>query len=381
MHRESLFILISICALIQPRTQIYAGEMAMQRTLLLSPGKDNPRNSEGDFVQLRDGRILFVYTHFTGGSGDHDKAHLAGRFSSDGGMAWTENDAIVVQSEDAQNVMSVSLLRLRDDRIALFYGRKFSLSDCRPVVRFSSDEAQTWTDAHEIIPKSQNGYYVLNNDRVIQLKSGRLLVPVSRHDTSEGRWKKASEYGTVMCYLSDDGGHSWHRSKTQRDGYPQNGAKGKRVMLQEPGVVELKNGRVMMFCRTDAKSQYISFSDDQGESWTLFNSSNIVSPLSPASIERIPDGGGLLMVWNNHEGIPPGLEGKRTPLCVAISRDEGVNWENLKVLEDNPHGWYCYTAIHFVGKHVLLSYCAGDRRENNGLAVTQVTRFPLEPFR
>jgi hypothetical protein len=48
------------------------------------------------------------------------------------------------------------------------------------------------------------------------------------------------------------------------------------------------------------------------------------------------------------------------------------------VLQDNPHGWYCYTAMTFVDDHVLLAYCAGDRRENNGLAMTQATRIPVE---
>jgi hypothetical protein len=33
-------------------------EIARQK--LLPPGPDNPRNSEGDFIELRDGRMLFL---------------------------------------------------------------------------------------------------------------------------------------------------------------------------------------------------------------------------------------------------------------------------------------------------------------------------------
>ncbi|NQT53667.1 exo-alpha-sialidase, partial [bacterium] len=77
---------------------------------LLPPGKGNPRNSEGDFVQLKDGRLLFVYTHFTGGGSDHARAHLAGRFSADGGRTWTADDVVVVPNEGTMNVMSASLL-------------------------------------------------------------------------------------------------------------------------------------------------------------------------------------------------------------------------------------------------------------------------------
>ncbi|MEX0938657.1 MAG: hypothetical protein WDZ59_12420 [Pirellulales bacterium] len=53
-------------------------------------------------------------------------------------------------------------------------------------------------------------------------------------------------------------------------------------------------------------------------------------------------------------------------------------WKNIRVLQDNPHGWYCYTAMTFVDDLVLLAYCAGDRRENNGLAMTRVTQIPVE---
>jgi hypothetical protein len=99
--------------------------------------------------------------------------------------------------------------------------------------------------------------------------------------------------------------------------------------------------------------------------------------VSPASIERIPSTGDLLMVWNNHEGIDPSLKGKRTPLTVALSQDEGKTWSRSQNIETNPDGWFCYTAIDFVDGQILLAYCAGDRRENNGLALMRVARLPV----
>ena len=52
---------------------------------------------------------------------------------------------MVVPNEGKMNTMSVSLLRLESGRIALFYLRKNSLSDCRLYMRTSSDEAKTWS--------------------------------------------------------------------------------------------------------------------------------------------------------------------------------------------------------------------------------------------
>src|SRR5687768_16638578 len=114
--------------------------------LTLAPKAGNPRNSEGDFVRLNDGKILFVYTHFAGGSADSASAHLAGRISSDGGRTWSEMDEPIPAKQGRQNTMSVSLLRLEDGRIALFYLVKNSATDCRGYVQFSGDEGRSWSE-------------------------------------------------------------------------------------------------------------------------------------------------------------------------------------------------------------------------------------------
>ena len=363
------FVCLAYTASLAGEPEVTKGK-GVTKILLLPPGKGNPRNSEGDFIQLKDGRILFVYTHFTGGGGDHSKAHLAGRFSSDGGATWTKEDVVVMPNEGTWNVMSVSLLRLRSGEVALFYARKNSLHDCRPVMRISTDEAKTWTQATEIIDDKLMGYYVLNNDRVVQLKNGRLIVPVSRHSMPGQKW---SGRGVQMCVLSDDGGKSWRRSRSELTGKTA----GKHVTLQEPGVIELKDGRLMMFMRTTAGCQYISFSKDKGETWSPAKPSDIIGPCSPASIERIPKTGDLLLVWNNHRDVARAYKGKRTPFNVAISRDEGQTWEKAKTLEDDPGGWYCYTAVEFVGDRVLLGHCAGQRA-TGGLNLTRITYFGVD---
>jgi hypothetical protein len=344
----------------------------VERTALLPPSAANPRNSEGSFVAQRDGRLMFIYSHFTGGGGDHATAHLAARFSSDQGRTWTRQDAPVLDNEGGWNVMSVSLLRLQDGRIALFYGKKNSLADCRPCLRISTDEARTWGPATLCIT-DQVGYYVLNNDRAVQLKSGRLVLPVALHNTAA--YAQPDWAGILMCYYSDDGGRTWRRSRDQLTAH--NDA-GRRITTQEPGVVELRDGRLMLFSRTTAGSQYVSYSRDGGQRWSPLQPSNIVSPCSPAQIKRIPQTGDLLLVWNNHAGVDAAHKGKRTPLNVAISRDEGRTWEHVKTLEDDPNGWYCYPAVTVAGDHVLIGHCSGSTKLVPHLSFTQVTRFSLD---
>ncbi len=327
-------------------------------TPLLPPGPGNPRNTEGSFVTLRDKRILFGYTRFTGGGGDDDAAVIAGRYSADGGATWSSADVPMVSQEGAMNVMSASLLRLRDGRIALFYLRKNSERDCRPYLRYSSDEARNWSEP--ILCISDDGFLVLNNDRAVQLKSGRILLPVARHPLTASQNLGP---GVAMAYLSDDSGKTWRRSGTILEPPPAS-----RAGLQEPGVVQLKDGRVMMFIRTMQGSQYLSYSRDDGDTWSPPAPSTLASPLSPASIKRIPSTGDLLAVWNDHARVDEAMRasegprpsgGKRTPLTVAVSRDEGATWIHRQNLLDDPDGWYCYTAIHFVGRRVLLAFNAG----------------------
>ncbi len=341
-------------------------------SLVLPPGAGNPRNSEGDFIQLRDGRLRFIYTRFVGGSSDHDAASLVSRVSDDDGKSWSSDDEPVVDNEGDWNVMSVSLQRLQDDRIALFYMRKNSATDCRPLLRFSDDETQSWSDPVEIIPDDQLGYYVLNNDRVIQLASGRLVVPVALHHQPD--WEDPDWKGQVMCYLSDDIGRTWRRSHTVQKAYSPGGD---RVTAQEPGVIELQDGRLMMWVRTDAGEQYRSYSEDGGERWSALEPMGVASPRSPASIERVPGRGDLLMVWNDHAELPVAERTARTPLSVAISRDEGATWSASRNIADDADGWYCYTAIEFVGDDVLLGHVAGKRTAGEHLATTRITRVPV----
>jgi hypothetical protein len=124
-----------------------------------------------------------------------------------------------------------------------------------------------------------------------------------------------------------------------------------RAGFQESGIIELKDGRAMMFIRTQLGSQYLSFSSYGCHTWTEARASDIVSPLSPASIERIPSTGDLLMVWNDHSGVDESFRsnesrgGKRTPLTVAISRDGGRTWIRKRNLLDDPDGWYCSAIV------------------------------------
>lgn len=270
----------------------------------------------------------------------------------------------LVKNEGGCNVMSVSLLRLQDGRIALFYLLKNGLDDCRLRMRISADEAASWSDAVTCIDAP--GYFVVNNDRVIQLRDGRLVVPAAYHRTRKIA-PRADDYGAfdgrgiAIFFLSDDAGVTWRESKDWW-ALPERSGSG----LQEPGVVELSDDRLYAYCRTDRGRQYELFSADRGDTWTPPQPASFLSPCSPLSIKRLPATGDLLAVWNDHDprwGEPVGgvhPHRGRTPLVTAISQDEGRTWIHQRRVESAPDHGYCYTAIYPLTDAVLLAYGCGS---------------------
>jgi sialidase-1 len=109
------------------------------------------------------------------------------------------------------------------------------------------------------------------------------------------------------------------------------------------------------------------------------------SPLSPASVKRLPNSGALLAIYNDHSGRFPFPEDKirrgtsaaaRTPLVAAISHDGGVTWPWRRVIEGDPKMSFCYTAIHFVGDSMLLAYMTYNPSER----ATDASGKPMDPL-
>lgn len=362
-----------------------AGSTPGATVLELAPGPGNPRNSEGAFLDLNDGRILFVYSRFVGTShSDAAKARLAARRSSDGGATWSEDTLIETPEEnDVMNVMSVSLVRLGNGEIGLFYLLRRSWHDMRMWCRRSGDEGNTWGPAVQCMPVS--GYYVVNNDRVVRLKSGRLVIPAALHrnfadrnEASAVDWRGIAEF-----FLSDDDGRTWRKAR----GYCTLPVVHTKSGLQEPGLIELGNGVLWAWARTDLGRQYEFFSHDGGETWSVPAPSRFTSPNSPLSMKRMPASERLFAIWNPgpaYETRPlQPIGGDRTPLVAALGSTPDGRWSRAVVIDgkDGVDEGYSYTAIHFTPDGVLLAYCAGGAADKHRLAKLRIKKLPLSDFK
>lgn len=326
-----------------------------------APGEGNPRNSEGAFLKRKDGTLLFVFSRFVGNSDrDSATASIAAVHSSDGGETWSEPETLFTSAgHEAVNIMSVSLMRMQNGDIGLFYLVRKTFSDMRMVLRRSADEGRTWGDFTMCMPRQ--GWFVVNNDRAVRLSTGRIVLPAAEHLVTQapggGLW-----YSRALStfFLSDDDGRTWRES---HELVSLSGIESP-IGLQEPGVIELKNGILQGWARTDLGRQYQFSSRDGGDTWSPAVPSRFWSPVSPLSVKRLPDGR-LFAVWNPiplYETRAETGNWGRSPLVYAFSADEGQSWTPARILEDDPFCGYCYTAIHVEADHVLLAYCAGDVR-------------------
>lgn len=330
--------LVLVLALVLPAAEDDAFE------LIVAPARSTSiRKTEASIVELTDGRLLLAYTDFyTVSPNDDAPARILGRHSSDLGRTWTRPFTLVENSA-GMNVMSPSLLRLAGGDLALAYMFKQSHEDCSIRYRVSRDDGKTFSEPLTISPRKS--FWVLNNDRLVQLRSGRILAPSQRLDN----WPKVRHSLTQVLY-SDDGGRQWKGSDLVDIRDNSDGA-------DEPGVVELKDGRVLMYFRTDLGRIYQAFSRDGGVTWTKPEPSALAAPVSPAVIKRIPGTGDLLNIWNHTLPHRRGGHTDRFPLSAAVSRDDGGSWE-IRDLDTDVRFTYGYPSLTFAGNRALITYWA-----------------------
>ena len=318
-------------------------------TIIAPTNEGNPRNGEGAIIPLRDGRLLLGWTRFTGGGRDHSGAEIWGRISKDGGYTW--GDPFLLQENIGRcNVMSVGFLRLHSGTLLFgFAVKNHPAEDCRYTVRHSDDEGETWSEPILAIPEP--GYFVVNNDHLLQTREGRLLIPAAR--SIDARYHCVS-----TCFCSDDEGRTWQRPAPYLD-LPDSA-----VGLQEPGIVECADGTLWMYMRTDRGCIHASRSADGGESWSAPEPTSLVAPVAPASARRLPGRDEILILYNDRRGVPYSADRgtafhHRTPLTAAVSSDGGRSWHSHQLVEPDRSKSYCYASIAFHGEDTLLTYYVG----------------------
>ena len=318
----------------------------------------HPRNDHQLIFPMKDDRLMLVWCEYYADSpslvtdiadahhrvGDNMPCRISAKISADVGRSWS--DTFTLQDNIGKmNVKHPNLLRLPSGEILFTYTVRNSVSDLRIYMKRSTDECETWSDSRQI--SALAGMNFTNCDHILQLNSGRILLP-AHHGAFHGK----GDHYQALCYYSDDDGNTWKPSEVPMD-LPKRGA-------EEPSVVELQDGSLLAVMRTSLGAVYKSYSNDNGESWTPPESTDLAAPASPPLVKQIPSTGDLLLVWNHNVDLDHPHQGDRNPLTAAISKDEGKTWENIKDIENHVGYDSAYAAVTFVDNEALVTYYTGS---------------------
>lgn len=331
----------------------------------LKADDDRPRMGEGAFLRLKDGTIMFAYSEFCGGSvRDHGLARIAAIYSKDEGETWGDHRVLmeIVPDDDHLNIMSVSLLRVSEDKILLFHGKKIRKGEhvyTRPQINISTDEGKTWSQDHNCI--EQYHYYVHNNDRALQLRDGRLIISVAKYESLEEVYTQEKRF--IQFFISDDHGLSWRKSESEFQMPFEN-----KFGFEEPGLYEHEDGTLWCYIRTDIGCQFESVSHDRGETWSVPKANTFFSSArSPMLVRKVCEKY-TVAVFNpimKYTGRPDSEVWGRTPYLIAVSENDGIthdgkSFDRLFYLEDDRKNAYCYPAIFDGGSYFLVAYYHSD---------------------
>lgn len=308
---------------------------------------EHPRNTEASLLVRQDHSYLLAYTEFCGAGNDDSAANIVGVTSRDGGRTWGER-RIIQPNTGGCNVMSSALLRLDDGAVLLAFIRKDSRSSCTIFTRRSEDEGKTFGERVQV--NDWHAYMGIVNDSLVQLRSGRVICPV--YFSSEACWTPGERFVARVCF-SDDGGRTWHAAEGDVQ-CPKRGA-------MEPVILERDDGSLLMLMRTQMGCVYQAASTDQGVNWTPATATDTPSQEAPIAIRAVPDRHMAIAVWNASFDPQAGSHGgRRSPLHIAVSRDEMRSPLRPMILEESEEATFAYASIAVDQDRLLLTYYVGQ---------------------
>jgi Neuraminidase (sialidase) len=339
------------------------------------------------------GTVIAVTEARKSSRGDWGPQDILMRRSRDGGRTWDAPRSIArVEGEIPPN--PVALAQNLDKPGDVTYNNIVPIADHkRKILHFlfcaeyarcyamqSGDDGDTFTNPVDITPvfdefRREYDWKVVATGpgHGIQLRSGRLLVPVW---LSNGAGGHAHRPSLVAVIYSDDHGRNWRRGD---------------VVIRHPELknpsetvaVELAGGRVALNIRHESPQhrRAFSYSKDGVRDWSLpeFHP-QLLEPICMGSIVRYDNK--RILFANPHSGEPrnPALpEGnhKRQNVSVKLSSDEGKTWPVSRSLEPGPSG---YSDLA-VGPDKTI-YCIYERGAVSGsdtyIQSLTVARFNLE---
>jgi hypothetical protein len=332
---------------------------AVAATTVVGATARMPRHSEASMIRSADGRLLLAWSAFAethvpapgtttedptarewAHSRDNNPAEIRVLTGDGSGDGWGDERSLV-DNDAGINVMQPAFARLSGGDLGLSYSRRQSARDARRFFVRSADEGRSWSAPVDVA--GLDGYVTAAHDRLLTLRSGRILQPC--HRLHDGRISSFAAW-------SDDGGTNWRLSNELELEHPVPGA---LYGFWEASVAERADGSLLMAGRTALGEVFGSVSTDAGETWSAPQPLGVTAPSAPSMLRSL-GADRLLLVHNT--AYRPGelMQGPRTPLVASVSDDGGENWWLWRTLEADPEHWFHYVSCLVEPDAVRLSY-------------------------
>ncbi len=330
--------------------------------------------------------------------GDWDDIKVLLRRSTDQGKTWSQPQSICdVPGPKEKNPFSLLIKNVDKNDVTynnpvLIAGKDgtvhalFCLEYMRSFYMRSTDDGVTWSTPVEItstFEKFRPAYdwkvLATGPDHGIQLKSGRLLVPVWLSTGTGGNAHRPSVTATIY---SDDDGKTWQASEIAvpcTDTW---------INPNETIAIELADSSVMLNVRSESKHhrRITTTSKDGATGWSepkfeeALLESICMGSIIRMSTKESSDKNRILFSNPNNllraDGKQePGKNRDRRNMTVKLSYDEGQTWQVSKVIDP---GWSAYSDIAVAQDGTILCfYGRGDKPSFAGAHLT-LARFNLE---
>ncbi|HYG74009.1 MAG TPA: sialidase family protein [Planctomycetota bacterium] len=355
---------LAIAVLMLALSSTLGAEPLLEKTVLFEAGKDGYALYRiPGLVVTPKGTLLAYCEARKSASGDWGHIDIVLRRSTDGGKTWQPRQQIVKIEGNfernpaalAQNLGKPGEVTINNP-VAIVDQKTHAIHFLYCVEYFrcfymrSDDDGLTFSAPIEITGtfekfKPEYDWKVIATGPAhgIQLKSGRLLVPVWM---STGKGGHAHRPSVVSTIFSDDAGKTWQRGELAAvDG----------DLLKNPNetvALELADGRVMLNMRSESKEnrRALTYSADGATGWTkpVFHE-QLFEPICMASTTRLSSaasGGRNRILFANPHNLDvakgegkPGQSRRRRNLSVKMSYDEGQSWPVNKPLEPGVSGY------------------------------------------
>lgn len=306
-----------------------------------------PQSHSATIVEIANGDLL---TAFFGGTreGHHDVNIYLSR-KAKGSSGWSP-PVEVANGQLSANVRKACynpvLFENTDGVLYLFYKVGNRVSDWQGFVKTSRDGGHRWSEAYPL----PEGYLGPIKNKPVHIGGGRVIAPSSTEgdgwrvhfEISEDNGRKIHKVGPISASPAIPT-HLMAAGVTGNDMEGGDDAVSQVVQAIQPSILQHRDGRLQILCRSRNGKVATSWSNDRGESWSPLELTSLPNNNSGTDAVTLADGRHLI-VYNAVETPAGEKKGARTPLNIAVSKD-GVNWQMVATLEDSPVSQYSYPSV------------------------------------